>query len=201
MGKFLHMVHRTWPGFRIAATGGRVEWHGGPENNAREGRTETLSKCYVEEVRRKQWRNRQISVLRNKPKPTQQDFLLLCIIRSRNGLSPTVGCWQEFGRNPTAEEGRQLDIEPIFDCKPGVSTASIHTLLRFLAGLAGFARCNAHFKRRNSHGMFLTEGKFKRLCLSCLVRRKVEGLDTEWHALFECPALLAHYFRTRTLDF
>ncbi len=184
MGKFLHMVHRTWPGFRIAASGGRVEWQGGPENIARNG---TLSKCYVEAVRNRQWRERQICVLRKRPKPTQQDFLISCIIRSRNGLPPTVGCWQELGRNPTADEGRQLSAEPIFDCKPRVSTASIRTLLRFLAGLADFARCNAHFKRKNSHGILLSEDKFKRLCLSCLVRRKVEVLDTEWHALFECP--------------
>ena len=33
----------------------------------------------------------------------------------------------------------------------------------------------------------VTDDKYKRLCLSCLVRRKVEIIDSEWHALFECP--------------
>jgi len=186
LGKFLHMVHRTWPGFRIAATGGRVEWHGGPENNARE-RNGNLSKCYVEAVRCRLWRERQVTVLCKKPKPSQQDYLLACIIRSRNRLCPAVGCWQDLGRFPTTQERKQLNVEPIFDCKPGVSTAAIRTLLRFLAGLADFARCNAHFKRKKSHRIFLIEDRFRRLCLSCLVRRKVEVLDSEWHALFECP--------------
>ena len=76
---------------------------------------------------------------------------------------------------------------PIFNCKPGVSTSAIRTLLRFLAGLEDFARCNAHFKRKHSHRILLTDDKYKRLCLSCLVRRKVEIIDSEWHALFECP--------------
>jgi hypothetical protein len=159
---------------------------GGPENNALT-QNGSLSKCYVEAVRSRQWRERQINILCKKPKPTQQDFLLSYIIRARNGLCPTVGSWENIGRNPTSDEKQRLNVVPIFNCKPGVSTAAIRTLLRFLAGLADFARCNAHFKRKTSHRIFLTDDKFKRLCLSCLVRRKVEIIDSEWHALFECP--------------
>ena len=76
----------------------------------------------------------------------------------------------------------------------------MRALLRFLVGMEDFARVNGHYKRRATHRSLLAEDAYKRLCLSCLVRRRCYCLDSEWHALFECPlnaaprALFTHVF-------
>ena len=50
-----------------------------------------------------------------------------------------------------------------------------------------FARTNGHFKRRRSHSQHLQTDAAKRYCMSCFVRHQKEIVDSEWHALFECP--------------
>ena len=137
-------------------------------------------------MRCKRWRERQLNILGAKPKLTQQDFILAQIIRIRNGFAAEVGHY-DGGRTLTVQEKASLRVTPIFQCRTTVSTTATRRLLRFLAGMEDFARCNGHFSRKHSHRIFLTEEHYKRLCLSCLIRRKVEVLDSEWHAIFECP--------------
>ena len=184
-GRFIHMVRRIWPRFNVIIENKNVNWTGVSELNAY-GTEPTLAKSYSEEVRRKRWRERQVNIFSSKPKLTQQDFVLAQVIRRRNGLDAAVGHY-ERGRAPTVQEKTTLRTAPIFLCRTTVSTTATRHLLRFLAGMEDFARCNGHFPRKHSHRIFLTKEHYKRLCLSCLIRRKVEVLDSEWHALFECP--------------
>ena len=74
----------------------------------------------------------------------------------------------------------------IFRTKPSVSTVAFRSLFRFLAGLEDFARVNAHYPRRRLFPV-LADDRFKRHCLYCIIRAGKFILDSEWHALFECP--------------
>ena len=93
----------------------------------------------------------------------------------------------------------------IFRTKPSVSTVAFRSLLRFLAGLEDFARVNAHYPRRVQFPV-LAEERFKRHCLYCLINRNIFVLDSEWHALFNCPscaaprALFTHIFPVTSED-
>ena len=84
----------------------------------------------------------------------------------------------------------------IFPVLPHADTEAVRVLLRTFAGLEDFARVNAHYKRRITHPD-LTLDCFKRKCLFCLVEHEVHVLDTEWHAIYECPCTNAARTRFR----
>ena len=84
-----------------------------------------------------------------------------------------------------AEHGA-LFTDPVFPLAATVGAEASRALLRLLAGLEDFARWNAHHPRRKS-APDLAEDTKRRCCLSCLRRRDVRVLDSEWHAMLACP--------------
>ena len=63
----------------------------------------------------------------------------------------------------------------------------LQTLLRFLGGMADFARVNSHNPRWNAIPGLRESGVLKRCCLFCWVRKGVKTYDSEWHTCFSCP--------------
>ena len=60
-------------------------------------------------------------------------------------------------------------------------------LVRTFAGVEDFARVNAHYMRRR-HIPGLANERFSRCCLACLTNTGKQVLDSEWHAVFDCPS-------------
>ena len=89
--------------------------------------------------------------------------------------------------------------ETIFTVLPSADTEAVRVMLRTLAGMEDFARVNAHHERR---AVFpdLSLVCFKHCCLYCLVNLGQSVVDSEWHAVCECPSVSAARtrFQTRT---
>jgi hypothetical protein len=200
MGRFLKMVSRTWPRFRVVVIGGEVTWEGAPPirpgQGAIGGKENRLAQRYSRATHERLWRERQVSILSAKPTKYKQDYFLLHFLCVQNDISMT----RLDGPPLSVDEIRRLSVSPVFIAKFNVSTIAVRTCLRFLAGLEDFARTNGHWKRRRSHSQYLSVEATHRLCLACLARRQLRMLDSEWHALFECPfnatprALFAHKY-------
>ena len=77
-----------------------------------------------------------------------------------------------------------------------VCTASFRMLLRTVAGVADFARTNAHYRRRAAHPR-LHKSTWDRSCLYCFYHYQQFYLDSEWHSFLECP--LVHSSRREFL--
>ena len=132
-----------------------------------------IASSFRNSVQAQRWEDRQVSLLRNSPSIFQQDFLLYHIVRIR------------------FREAHDLVLPTyIFRTKPSVSTVAFRSLFRFLAGLEDFARVNAHYPRRRLFPV-LADDRLKRHCLYCIIRAGKFILDSEWHALFECPCCVA----------
>jgi hypothetical protein len=131
-----------------------------------------LAGLYYEKVRTNKWVDRQISILRNRPSDSQQDFVVYNILAARMDANSNADNLN------TMRDSCCSSV--IFRIKPTVSTNMFRTLLRFLAGLEDFARINAHYARRDKHPV-LSNPVFKRSCLSCLLRRDINIIDSEWH--------------------
>jgi hypothetical protein len=115
-------------------------------------------------------------VLQARPSISQQDYIIFHVILARENLHPGF----------IMPQPSSLNWKPIFRAKSSVGTGSFRNFLRFVCGVEDFARVNAHYKRREIHPI-LDREDCKRACLSCLVRRNSIVLDSEWHALLECP--------------
>ena len=76
--------------------------------------------------------------------------------------------------------------EPIFPNVNKVSHTHVQTLLRFLGGMADFARVNSHNPRWHAIPGLRESGVLKRCCLFCWVNKGVKTYDSEWHRLFSC---------------
>ena len=76
--------------------------------------------------------------------------------------------------------------DAFFAVTPDADAGAVRALVSTFAGMEDFARWNAHFPRRNSMSSF-TYSPFRRLCLSCFMSSGRKVLDTEWHALCDCP--------------
>ena len=59
--------------------------------------------------------------------------------------------------------------------------------MRTLAGVEDFPRVNAHYMRR-IFVLGLSNERFSRCCLACFAKNRKRVLDSEWHALFDCPS-------------
>ena len=86
--------------------------------------------------------------------------------------------------------------ETIFPDIDAISHEHLQTLLRFLSGMADFARWNAHESRWKKFPGLRGVLELKRTCLFCKVRG-VKVFDTEWHTLFDCPTCSAQRNRFR----
>jgi hypothetical protein len=165
---------------------------------------EALARRFAEDSYARRWRARQVAVLQAHPTISQQDYTLYNLIVLREEL--TVPFWIASLSNqpPVIPLPSKLNCNPFFRAKSSVSTSLFRQLLRFLCGAEDFARVNAHYKRREAHPI-LTREDCKRACLSCLVRRNHIILDSEWHALFDCPlthaprSLFIHAVPTHTI--
>ena len=85
-----------------------------------------------------------------------------------------------------ADGSAQYLTEAIFPDIDAISHEHLQTLLRFLSGMADFARWNSHESRWKKFPGLRDDVELKRFCLFCKIRGE-KVLDTEWHALFECP--------------
>ena len=63
----------------------------------------------------------------------------------------------------------------------------MHALVRTFAGVEYFARVNAQYMRRRFL-LGLANDRFSRCCLACFAKNGKRVLDSEWHALFDCPS-------------
>ena len=106
------------------------------------------------------------------PTDAQQDFLLYHILRKLT--------------NPQPNGRAEWLTEAIFPSLSNINHDHMQTLLRFLNGMADFARWNSHESRWLKFPG-LRDSELKRTCLLCKVNSGETHLDTEWHALFECP--------------
>ena len=71
--------------------------------------------------------------------------------------------------------------------KTTTSINAVRALVRTFAGVEDFARVNAHYMRRR-HVLGLANDRFSRCCLACLTNIGKRVLDSEWHAVFDCPS-------------
>ena len=94
----------------------------------------------------------------------QQEYILFSI-------------FQEFG----------ILEKPLFWKKTSASINAVHALVRTFAGVEDFARVNAHYMRRRFL-LRLANERFSRCCLACFAKNGKRVLDSEWHALFDCPS-------------
>ena len=85
---------------------------------------------------------------------------------------------------------------PIFLARPTVSAEAFRALLRLVVGAEDYARMNAHHPRRRQFPE-LADERYKRCCVACLAWRGTCVLDSEWHALLECPSHSAARARAR----
>ena len=91
---------------------------------------------------------------------------------------------------------------PLFSFDVSVGADSFRTLLRVLAGREDFARVNAHYTRR-AHVPELADAARKRCCLWCWKTRGAVVMDSEWHALLDCPqtrSARARFYLTSFVD-
>ena len=188
MGALLSRVRVVWPRFRVQLSH-PVSWTGAPML-----RVETrfsLARQFHEDLWIHQWRVRQCNVLTLRPRDNQQDFLLFHILAVLGSGSLREKILQQ---QPVAASDTLST--PIFPELPNVCTASFRMLLRTLAGVADFARTNAHYRRRATHPR-LHNSTWDRSCLYCFYHHQQFYLDSEWHSFLECP--LVHSSRREFL--
>ena len=73
---------------------------------------------------------------------------------------------------------------------PPASWRKVQSLIQFYAGQGDFARVHAHYGRRRLCPS-LAQSEFRRACLLCLNADGDVVLDSEWHALLQCPHVSA----------
>ena len=132
------------------------------------GDGESIAKIFTKAMWQRNWELRQLQLLQSVPAETSQDYILYHLLKNRQ-------------RSAHPDD---ITSNPIFDCKPTVSSHDFRCLIRFAAGMGNFARVSAHYNLRNSIPLLCCE-PFKRICLHCFTKRTV--LDSEWHAVFRCP--------------
>ena len=157
-GRMLTMVRRTWSGFDVAARD-TVVVTGAP------GRCQldALHTRYYSDVIAKRWRMRQENLVRARPGIHQQDYLLHLFVKCNSDR-----------------------VEMLFPVLPAADAGAVQALVRTFAGVEDFARWNAHHSRRDQFPGLGAQFA-KHCCLSCLVARGRKILDSEWHAICECP--------------
>ena len=93
---------------------------------------------------------------------------------------------QEYLLQKILQHIGQLE-KPLFEKKPLASIQAVHALVRTFVGVGDFARVNAHHSRRR-YIPGLANERFSWCCLACLILTGKRALDSEWHALFDCPS-------------
>ena len=157
-GRMLIMARRTWPGFQVRFNP-RISFIGLPTGC----RGPLVHGRFANDAWTTRWHKRQEAILRSKPTIHQQDFLLYSIL-------------QDVGKMN----------EPLFTTVPSADAGAVRARIRTVAGIEDFARVNAHYDRRESIPG-LSRDRYKRCCLACLTFHGTCVLDSEWHAIFECP--------------
>ena len=87
-------------------------------------------------------------------------------------------------------------LRQFFPTLASISHGHVQIFLRFLNGMADFARVNAHEPRWSAFPG-LRDSNLKRACLFCYKSNKQQCLDSEWHTLFECKLCSAPRNRFR----
>ena len=160
-GRMRFMLRRIWPQCDLHFRGDYLTATG----DAIELHNPNRSRArYIEDLANARWQARQRAVLAQQMTDRQQEYMLQTI-------------FQELGH---------LE-KPLFWVKPNASINAVHALVRTFAGVEDFARVNAHHFRR-MHIVGLANERFSRCCLTCLTHTGKRVLDSEWHALFDCPS-------------
>ena len=156
-GRMLTMVRRTWPGFDVAVRDS-ITVTAAPRLRS----LDTLHVDFYADTMAKRWRARKDSVARAQPSVHQQDYLLNVLVS--NGVA----------------------TEMVFPLRPRADAGAVRALVRTFAGIEDYARWNAHHPRRQQ--MPGLGAQFARhCCLSCLADSGRFVLDSEWHAICDCP--------------
>ena len=164
-GRLISRVQHVWPRFKLRVAS-EISWSGAPLLDP--AAPLSLAKRFIRDAVDKKWRRRQLDLLLTPPNDKNQDFILLSIIHSHGGTF----------------DGH------IFTSHATIGATDFQCLLRLLAGMEDFARTNAHYARRSQYPG-LEASHLKRACLSCLIRRRIVVLDSEWHAMCACPVSTA----------
>ena len=153
------MVRRTWGRFDVQ-TSPRVAFTGLPSVRLQ---ASTMHTQYATDVWTRRWQNRQQAVLNANPTLCKQEFVLAVLLRSLGPLT-----------------------EPLFQVTPDTDAGAVRALISTFAGLEDFARWNAHFPRKSTMRS-LVHSPFRRFCISCFLNSGRKVIDSEWHALLDCP--------------
>ena len=157
-GHMLCMVRRTWPGFSVEMSPS-IRFLGVLERGAA---GYELHRRFQKDAWAERWRARQRSIITARPGLYQHDFVIFNLLK-----------------------GEGLRDSSLMGVLPAADTGAVQTLIRMLAGLEDFARTNAHFTRRK-YFPGLSESSYERCCLHCFLSG-IRVIDSEWHALFDCP--------------
>ena len=162
-GRLRKRVRKVWPNFRVDVDP-TLSLIGIPEDGK-------LARKYILAQWQRHWRIRQEGLMRIRPQENRQDYLLYSIIRKLI--------------DPESDGSTVWLTEAIFPTLNTLGHEHLQTFLRFLNGMADFARVNAHEPRWTAFPG-LRESALKRACLFCHKAGKQRSTDTEWHALFQC---------------
>ena len=165
----LILIRRTWPNFDVAVVP-RIGLSGIP---ATLGGHVLVQQQYVADTFVQRWQARQRAILNAKPTIYQQDYILYQMLQLTGILT-----------------------EPIFNIIPAADVGAVRAMVRMIAGVEDYARINAHYSRRH-YFPSLDGAHAKRCCLHCFCNRGVRMLDSEWHAVFDCPLHVAARSRFR----
>ena len=128
---------------------------------------------YVADTFVQRWQARQRAILNAKPTIYQQDYIIYQMLQFTGILT-----------------------EQIFNIIPAADVGAVRAMVRMIAGVEDYARINAHYSRRH-YFPSLDGAHAKRCCLHCFCNRGVRMLDSEWHAVFDCPLHVAARSRFR----
>jgi len=128
-------------------------------------------RTFIERLSRLERQAAYRAILDQAPGDTQQGHVLLHCIRR---LEAAAGLAHSF----------------LFKYYPPAPWRKVQSLIRFYAGHGDFARVHAHYARRRLCPS-LAQPSFRRACLFCLNADGRVSLDSEWHALLQCPHVTA----------
>ena len=167
MGRLRRRVRQVWPNFRVEL---RPSLHlvGVPQDGK-------ISRKYVIDKWQRLWKTRQERVIRAGPSDSQQDYVLHEILRQLT--------------SPQPDGSARWLTEAIFPTLNKINHSHMQTLIRFLSGMADFARWNSH-ESRWSRFPGLRDSELKRCCLFCKAKHGRLHVDTEWHCVFNCSVSL-----------
>ena len=190
LGRALKMIRKVWPRFTLESCNvNGLKFSGLPQDY----KGSCPHVAYFADASSLVWKRRQNQVLRAPPSIHKQDYPLHALLK----MACSPADLQQLAQ-PRREMVAPLS-ETIFTVLPSADTEAVRVMLRTLAGMEDFARVNAHHDRR---AVFpdLSLACFKHCCLYCLVNLGQSVVDSEWHAVCECPSVSAARtrFQTRT---